>query len=220
MKLLNKLYFMKLNILFDYGMQHGLIVPFSDFFYEKLNRTIMNTIPVGLDIKYLKPMVRPGKCYDRSLKMFFAMDDSELVRGSLEYFRIQGDEVGENHGWVEKDGCVYDPTWLARFDKDFYYKIFKVTDVNKCNHEEYCAINEINKEYYESVKNTTRESFKEEGKERFSLAMTIPILRSIADSNEDFKRELNKYLEDINYDEEAINERIDSLIEESMIKGL
>ena len=105
----NKLILKKINMLYTDGLLKGKIVPFNDDYYKELSGTIYNTIPVDIDIKYLMPKFKPGKCYDRSLKMFFAMDYSTLVRGSLEYFRMLGDKEGDNHGWVERDGYVYDP---------------------------------------------------------------------------------------------------------------
>ena len=217
MKLKEKLYFNRINALFNAGIKNGLIIPFNDDFYKELNKTIVNTIPVGLDIKYLRPKISPGKCYDRSLKMFLAMDDSILVRGSLEYFRVQGDTEGENHGWVERYGYVYDPTFKCIIDKDYYYKIFKVRDEYKCNHEEYCNLCDSNRDYYIKVKSTTRESLKKDGSDRYQLAMTIPLLLGIANNNEEFRNELATYLKEINYDEEDIQKSIDDEINKAKL---
>ena len=107
MKLKEKLYLNKIDSLISIGLEKGLIEPFDDSFYEELNKTIISGIPVDIDIKYLKPVLPPGKCYDRSLKMFLAMEESLLVRGSIEYFRVFGDNSKDNHGWVERDNYVY-----------------------------------------------------------------------------------------------------------------
>ena len=101
MYLTKLLYYKKLNYHFKLGIMKGLIVPYDDQFYKELNKTIIDTYPVGIDIKYIRPKLGPGKCYDRSLKMFFAIENSILVRGSLKYFRLLGDNEGVNHGWVE-----------------------------------------------------------------------------------------------------------------------
>ena len=206
MDLKGKLYYTKINLLILKGLNSGLIRSFDDDFYKELNKSIFNTIPVDIDIRFLKPELGPGRCYDRSLKMFFAMDNSLLVRGSLDYFRISGDISDVNHGWVERDNYVYDPTWLKIFDKDYYYKIFNVENVRKCNIEEYCNIADTNKELYQNVKNTTRDSLRNGGPNRYMLATTIPIIREIASSNRDFMKALKSYLEEINYNEIEINE--------------
>ena len=102
MNLKQKLYLSKTNKLHKQGLLNGLIKPFDEELYQELNKTIFLNIPVDLDIKYLKPEVRPGRCYDRSLAMFFAMAKSYLVRGSLEYFRIFGDEEDINQLLAKK----------------------------------------------------------------------------------------------------------------------
>ena len=216
MRLRDKLYFKKLKLLFVSGVQKGKIVPFDDEYYQELNQTIFTYCPVGLDIQYLKPKVRPGKCYDRSLKMFMAMKDSFLVRGSLEYFRLKGDHDVENHGWVERDGYVSDPTFLHRFEKDYYYKMFKVTGVHKCTHEEYCELSEQNKELYQKVKSTTREKMRTDLFCRTELLAVVPLLQGIAEHNEAFQKEFNIYLKEINYDEEQISEELTSELQKLM----
>ena len=216
MNLITKLYLKRINYLLDIGFKNGLIEPFDDDLYRELNQTIFSAIPVDLDIKYLKPNVKPGKCYDRSLKMFFAMDYSTLVRGSLEYFRIFGDNEKENHGWVERDGYVYDPTWLCKFNKDFYYKIFKVKEVNKCSHIEYCQISQENLDFYINTKKITRERLREDNHLRYNLLATIPLLLCLNQDNDEYKKELDQYLKEVNYDEKqirnALNEELNSRI--------
>ena len=182
MKLKIIAYLNKINSLIENGIKKGLIVPFDDEYYNELNKTIVNTIPVDLDIKYLMPIAGPGKCYDRSLKMFYAMDNSILVRGSLEYYRVFGEKEEINHGWVERDEYVYDPTWMYKFDKKYYYKIFKVKNTKKCNHEEYCNISIDNANYYDKIKNTTRDNMNEFDKT--NLITTMPLLIGIAENNE------------------------------------
>ena len=75
------LYFSKMQLLLNKGVADKKIIPFDDEFYEKLNHTYISGLPVSIHIKYLKPIVGPGKCYDRSLYMFFCFDDAILVRG-------------------------------------------------------------------------------------------------------------------------------------------
>jgi len=218
MKLKEKLYLKKIELLHKYGMSRGYITPFSSYLYKELNETIINNIPVSMEIKYLKPNVSPGRCYDRSLMMFFAMEESELVRGSLEYFRIFGDEESENHGWVERYDYVYDPTWRFIYDKDFYYKIYNVKNTSRYNINEYCTRSNYNKETYEKIKSTTRETIKTNLNAKVHLLITVPILRELAKNNEKFKNELEKYLEEINYDEDEIIRERDEKLQKIFVK--
>ena len=66
------LYFSKMQLLFSKGLSEGKIVPFDNEFYEKMSHTFFNCIPISMHIKYLKPTASPGKCYDRSLFIFFS----------------------------------------------------------------------------------------------------------------------------------------------------
>ena len=70
-KIKKELYFYKMNLLIANGIYSKKIVPFDDDFYEQLSHTFINGLPVSMQIKYLKPILPPGKCYDRSLYMFF-----------------------------------------------------------------------------------------------------------------------------------------------------
>ena len=214
MYLTKLLYYKKLNYHFKLGIIRGLIVPYDDNFYGYLNKTIIDTYPVGIDIKYIRPKLGPGKCYDRSLKMFFAMDNSVLVRGSLKYFRLLGDNDGVNHGWVEKDGYVYDPTWLFRFDKDYYYKIFGVEKEYKTTIEEYCNCSAENNELYRKIKSTTIDSIKNNFLDKLTLYTMVPLLLGIASDNEDFKRDLVEYLKSVEYDEEEIRNSLNNEIKQ------
>ena len=45
---------------------------------------------------------------------------------------------------------------------------------------------------------------KENGPDRYMLPVTIPLLMGLSDTNYNFKNELEKYLEEINYDYDEI----------------
>ena len=132
------------------------------------------------------------------------MAKSYLVRGNLEYFRMFGDEEEINHGWVERDNLVFDPTWQCIFNKDYYYKMFNITKASKVNHKEYCDISKDHEDLFIKVKSTTRDTLKENGPDRYMLPVTIPLLMGLSDTNYNFKNELEKYLEEINYDYDEI----------------
>lgn len=63
----------KCNFYKEKGVEDGNILPFDEEFYEKMSHTYISCLPVSIHMKYLKPIVGPGKCYDRSLYMFFLL---------------------------------------------------------------------------------------------------------------------------------------------------
>ena len=197
----------QLNLKEIKNYKKGRLTPFDDEYYKELQGTIVNGFPVSIDIKYLKPNIKPGKCWDRSLRMFFAMENSVLVRGSLNYFRVKGEVQSPNHGWVERDGYVYDPTFRIKYDKDTYYKMFDVKDVYKVTKEEYISDPDA-KKYYEESK-LPIEEYKPYGSKRIDLMMSIPFLEAIAEYHPDMKKELEEYLRLIEYDEGEVQQEID-----------
>ena len=204
--------FEKITIKQEIGYRLGKLVPFDDEVYKELQGTIVNCCPVSIDIKYLKPNIRPGHCYDRSLRMFYAMKGSVLVRGSLNYFRAKGDIIPPNHGWVERDGFVYDPTFRIKYNKKYYYKMFEVTDVEGITLEEHISKPYV-KKYYEDSQ-LPIEAYKPHGVKRTDLVPTIPLLRGVAEYNPDMKKELDEYLRLIEYEEEEIQEEINTKLKE------
>ena len=198
-----KLYFSKLQLLYSKGISEGKIVPFDEAFYRSMSNTYFASIPVSMHIKYLRPKTGPGKCYDRSLYMFFCFDDALLVRGDKLNLELLYGKDNAGHGWIEIGDYVYDPTMLMRFDKDLYYKMFSPTNVSKATKEEYVS---VNGSFYDDIRSTTVSDFQPGGSKRFELCTTIPLVQGIADmsSDEVFKKDLDEYLSLIKYDGEAI----------------
>lgn len=199
--------FSKMQLLFNKGLAEGQIVPFDDEFYNKMSNTFFSCIPIYMHIKYLKPIAPPGKCYDRSLFMFFCFDDALLVCGDVKDLELRFGKENAGHGWIEIGNYVYDPSSTLRFDRDLYYKIYSPTNVSKATKEDYIK---VNGSYYDDVKNTTIEDFKLGGSKRTDLCVTIPLVRGIAEysSDENFKKELEEYLTIIEYDEKQIYEEL------------
>lgn len=197
------LYFSKMQLLLDKGVADKKIIPFDDELYEKLNHTYIGGLPVSIHIKYLKPLVPPRKCYDRSLYMFFCFDDAILVRGDNKDLELRYGKDRAGHGWIEMDNYVYDPSLMMRFDKDLYYEIYKPTKVSKCTKEEYCSTRGC-QELYMYIENTTIDDFKPDGKRRMELCTTMPLIMGIAQNsgNQEFIDELNDFIALIQYDEE------------------
>lgn len=160
-----------------------------------------------MHIRYLKPIVPPGKCYDRSLFMFFCFDDALLVRGDNKDLELRFGKESAGHGWIEMGDYVYDSSLMMRFEKDLYYKIYNPTDVYKTTKEEY---QKVNGSYYDNVRNTTILDFQPGGSKRTDLCVIIPLIKEIAEYSNDerFKKELNEYLSLILYDENQVYEEL------------
>ena len=202
-----EIYFKKMDLLFHKGLFEEKIVPFDDKFYEGMSHTYFGCIPVSMHIKYLKPLDSPGKCKERSLFMFFCFDDALLVRANIKDLELRFGKEYAGHGWIEIGDYVYDPSLTLRFDKDLYYKIYNPSNVYKYTKKEY---REINKKYYDMIKNTTISDFQPGGSKRTDLCTVSPLIRQIAEysCDENFKKDLDEYLSLIQYDEKQVYEEL------------
>ena len=102
----------------------GIVKSFDEEFYSRLKGKYFNGIPVY----YYLIRMNMGKCYDCSAILGLALGDCKICRGNL---RKAPTDVGNDfgHGWVEKDGLVYDTTWQIITDKHTYYKLFGASKV-------------------------------------------------------------------------------------------
>lgn len=200
--ILRKIYLDKIYLQLLKGVIRGQIVPFDDDFYKSMSTTYLNCIPISMHIKYLKPNSFQGKCIDRSLYMFFCFEESVLVRGDNKSLEIRYGKDHAEHGWIEMGDYVYDPSSLLRYKKDLYYKIYKISNVSKITRDEY---KKNNGTIYDEIKSIKLEDFQVGGKRRVDLAITIPLIKAIAEkSPNDFKIELEEYLKKIGYDESEV----------------
>lgn len=212
-RLKKSLYFMRCNLLFNEGLKNGNILSFEGDLYERLSKIYFNGFPLSIKIKYLKPMVSPGNCEDRSWFITMGFEDALWVSGDLRTLELQYGKAGAWHFWVEHDGWVYDPTLLYKFKKEVYYKIYMPSNVRIRTVEEY-----KNDEWYRDIIETTIEDLKPGGKGRCHLCVSIPLVQSIAkmSGNQEFIDELEEHLKLIEYDHKQVvdelNLSIDNLI--------
>lgn len=204
-KLKKKLYNKRIEVLFDKGVAEGKITGFDEEIYEKMDGTVIACLPVSLYIKFSKHLFPQGTCYDRSLYMFLALDDAVLVRGNNKDLEINHGKGHGGHGWVEVGNFVYDPSLMARFDKDLYYKIYGCSSVVKTDKVSYL---ENHKDFVEQNVSTDFNDFKPGGKRRLELGILITQVKALSHfiNDADFTRELNEYLSYIEYDEKQIQE--------------
>ena len=131
--------------------ESGQIKAFDDEFYAGIQGKYYN----GLPVYYYMLRMSMGKCYDASAILGLALGDCKICRGNLRKAPTDwGNQFG--HGWVEKDGLVYDTTWQIITDKHTYYKLFGASGVCARDSKEFFELNkgisnwEIHdKEYYE-----------------------------------------------------------------------
>ena len=215
------LYYTRTNILFNKGFNNEDIIPFDDEFYSKLNNTFVSCLPVSFHIKYLKPTTPPGKCYDRSLYMFFCFDDALLVRADIKDLELRYGKEKAGHGWIEIGDYVYDPSSRLRFKKDLYYDIYKPYNISKVTKEEYCSIDGNLKAYYDII-NTKLEDFMPYGKKRLELSIIIPLIQDMTkySTNEEFIKDVNDYIESIQYDILEINNELNELMDKTEFNKL
>ncbi len=66
----------------------------------------------------------------------------------------------------------------------------------------------VNSSFYDEVRSTTIEYFQLGGRKKTDLCLTIPAVMEITElsNNKDFKKELDEYLEKIQYDEKQIQD--------------
>ena len=196
-----ELYFFRYQLLFDKGLKDGRIVPFDESFYKAMSNTFLNSVPISIHIKYLKPSSPPGQCYERSLYMFYCFNDALLVRGNNKNLELRYGNGNGGHGWIEIGDYVYDPTLLKRFDKDLYYQIYCPTHVCKYSKEDYVKLN--GSSYYDFIRSTKIEDYQIGGSRRDELGIGITQLLGFASLSDDenLKKEVNEYLSLIQYDE-------------------
>lgn len=199
-----KLFLERVKLLTLNGLVTGQIVPFDEEFYERLSHTYICGLPISFHIKYLAPVLgQLGNCYDRSLYMFLALEESILVRADRKDLKLKFGEGYAGHGWVEIEEYVYDPTTQARYNKTLYYKIFEPTHIMRCTREEYCKI-EHNKEFLTDVCMTTIEDFLPKGRKHSDLII-IPLVKAVTQMQDktEFLEKLDEYLKQIEFDEKT-----------------
>lgn len=205
------LYKLKVEQLTNKGFVDGTIVPFDEELYAKLSKHFVSGLPISMHIRFLRPALPPYKCYDRSVYMFYCLDDVVLVRGDIKPLEVTFGKESAGHGWVEDDKYVYDPSTLLRYEKDLYYKINEVSNVKKYTVEDDLAMEET-KKLYKSIKNSSIDDYKVNGKNRFDLIMSIPLVKAIAEQtcNHDFIKAVDSFIKETEYDEEEIFKQINT----------
>ena len=208
-----KLFFLKFKVYGAKMEQEGKITSFDDEIYEKMKGTIIACFPVSFHIKHSNHMFSLGTCYDRSLYMFLALDDAILVRGNNKDLEYNYGKGHGGHGWVEIGDYVYDPSIMAKFEKDVYYKLYECSDVKKVDKETYLK---EHKDFVDLVSSRDYDDFRPGGKRRLELGLLVTQVQALAKylNDDEFNRDLSEYLETIHYDAQQIHEERINIINE------
>ena len=210
-----KYYKLKRQILFDYGIQNGLIHPFEMEFIESLRDTYFGGIPAS--VLLLSRGYTAGRCYDCALLACFGMgdDDFRMVDADIDGLALNPVYIDEynkilekcgkvngnykNHCFVErykKDGTVwvYDTTLGIVCDKDLYYQIENPV-ITKINDKE----SVLDYFEYQDIKNADIEKDKE------ILPIVLPNIEAMVVTDNGaykniLKYELELFKEKVGYD--------------------
>ena len=204
-KIKKKLYFKRLELLFNKAVNEGKITEFDQEIYDLMDGTIIACLPVSLYIKYSKYLFPEGTCYDRSLYMFLALDNAVLVRGNNKDLEVRYGKGHGGHGWIEIGDYVYDPSLMLKFDKATYYKIYGCSDVRKTDKATY---EKEHKEFIDDNVSKDFNDYKPGGSKRLQLGVLIMQVKALSTfiGDDNLTRELNEYLSFIEYDEKQIQE--------------
>lgn len=197
----------KVKMCLNYGFSNDLVKSFEPELYKRLDNVIFAGIPASIQIKYLKPMLPPGKCFERSYLITMGFDDCLLVCGDRKDMELAYGKEAAWHYWVEKDGWVYDPTMLLKIEKNLYYKAFGVT-VNTMQTKE-----ELMQD--ENYRKAAAGEF-----DKFILLSAIPLVEGIARLKEDmnFIKEVEEYKQRIGYNYAELSDSLNDELYSRILK--
>ena len=113
---------------YNQNFKKGNIRKFDEEFFSQFEGMYFEGLPVYF---LLSKMMAEGKCYDTSAILALALGKECFVcRGDLSSQAYNWGEDKLGHGWVEKDGYVYDTTWQIICKKEVYQKVFKPKNVS------------------------------------------------------------------------------------------
>jgi len=185
------LYTNRLRLLLADGIEKKLILPFEKEVFDSLDELIYDGVPVGIYMTHIQPNPKQwiNKRDERSVMLSLAFKDCHLMQG---YCKCP-EEDHFFHCWVENDGWVYDPTYMMKFKKELYYKVFKPNIV------EIQSRKELEEEIYyqECLSGNIHPT---------AVLCAMILLEGTAekDNNQDLKNEMKLFKEKINYDADRI----------------
>lgn len=136
------------EVLFDYGVKHGMIHAYEKDLIENLRHIYYGGIPASILLLHGK--LSNGHCYDRGtlITLGFGKDDFQVVDADIDSLKLNPQLISKyregilseyypNHCFAERikeDGTtwVYDTSLGLVFEKNLYYKLQnpKITKIN------------------------------------------------------------------------------------------
>ena len=214
-----KLHKKKYDILFDYGVKHGLIRQYDNQLIENLRHVYYGGFPASILLLHGK--LSRGHCYDRGtlITLGFGDDDFQVVDADVDSLKLNPQLVDEcrynnlsehypNHCFAErilKDGrtLVYDTSLGLVFDKKLYYRL-ENPKITKINDKE----TTLEFLYYDSQRDSNIET------DKYTLPFLLPTIERNLEPiqllySEQLKEEIELFKKEINYEsicEEVQNE--------------
>lgn len=108
------------------------ILPYEEELLENLRSELYMGVPVSLIVLCFE--ICNTNCYPTAINLTRGMDHFKLIYGDI---NIYSKQEYPNHSWVEKDGYVYDPTDGFKYERDFYYNLYK-PQITKVYDEKTC----------------------------------------------------------------------------------
>ena len=106
----------------------GIIYPFSEDLLERMQNVCVNFKSLK---DHFSDWTTRGKCYSMSVALSLLFDNCNLYKGIV-HFPL----VNVEHQWLEHDNKVYDTTLHLVFPKEYYYGIYKPSDIKKLTQDE------------------------------------------------------------------------------------
>ena len=187
------LYFRALKIKMQQGLNNGTIVPFEQDLYDRLDNIYFCGATLSIWLKYLKPTYgMPGQCEDRSLFIAAGLQGATLVRADLKNLELLYGKDDSWHFFASYNGWIYDPSSLYRFREDVYYDLFRPSNVQRFESEDY-----KNSYSYLSITDTTLEDLQTFNSKKVWFYSGLKGVMAIAalSQDENFKQELRSMLE-------------------------
>lgn len=116
-------------------IKRGLAMPMDAQFYQQFAGQYWNGVPVAYRLREMSK----GWCFDASAILAAALgigDDVHICRGRLNSLNKAYNTIF-HHGWVERDGQVYDTTWQVIVDQPAYYQLFGAEKTQDLTTREY-----------------------------------------------------------------------------------
>ena len=125
------LYCAQKQLLMRKGIIDKKITTFDDSYYENKKPMELDGVTYDTYSKDLSKLLPSGKCYEKTLYMFFCFEEAILVIADDKELEYQYGKEYARHSWIEIGDYVYDTSLMKRFDRALYYEIYQPDNIQK-----------------------------------------------------------------------------------------